>query len=180
MDLGAKPKLTAEQRIAQRWNRVQQRLAAKLSAQNGDEQTQNDLNPTNDASQNQISQSQTKAQIRKSRDAIDDVAQQITDNVNEIKLTAEIRAAHRRSKVESEYESRMYRLEQCIEKGRELNANIDEEWNKLHSLKNPQSLYKGIQDTKLKCKQLIMGYESTRKQFMGEFKKKSEFQNSKF
>jgi len=173
MDLGAKPKLTAEQRIAQRWNRVQGRLAAKLSTQNGDDQNAKDLNSGGNADDS-VQQSQTKVQIRKSRDAIDEIAQSIHDNVNDIKLTSEIRAATRRHKVESEYESRMYRLEQCIERGRELNAGIDEEWAALHRRKNPQALYAGIEGTKLKCKALISGYESTRKQFMSEFKKKSE------
>lgn len=170
MDLGQKPKLTKQQRIDQRWNRVQQRLAVKLAAQNGDDGNNKDsLNNDDD-----IVQSQTKLQIKKSRDIVDDSMQSILNNVSDIKLSSEMKASQRRNKCENEYESRMYRLEQTIEKGRELNTEIDNEWNNLHSIKNPQSLYKGIQETKLKCKQLIMGYESTRKQFMSEFKKKSE------
>ena len=118
--------------------------------------------------------SQTKLQIKKSRDIVDDKAVSIANNISDIKLLSEMKAANRHKTSSQEYESRMYRLEQCIEKGREINSKIDTEWNELSKIANPQSLYNGIFATKLKCKQLISGYESTRKQFMSEFKKKSE------
>ena len=176
MDLGQKPKLTKEERIEQRWDRVQQRLQKKLAKQRGDDgNDENGINKTsNNDDWNLLQSSKTKLQIKNSRDIVDESTKQIMDNVSDIKLLSEIKASQRRLKCEKEYESRMYRLEQTIEKGRELNNNIDIKWNELYKIKNPQLLYKGIQETKLKCKQLIIGYESTRKQFMNEFKKKSE------
>jgi len=172
MDLGTKPKLTKTQRLNQRWNRVQCKLQKKLAKQNGDNNASKVMQAMN--INNDDNESQTKLQIKSSRNIVDDKAQSITQNVADIKLLSEMKASNRRKICSTENESRMFRLEQCIEKGRELNTKIDSEWNDLTKITNPQNLYNGINETKIKCKQLIFGYESTRKQFMSEFKKKSE------
>eukprot|EP01084_Bolivina_argentea_P039306 72638_1 len=176
MDWGKKPKLTQEQRIEQRLKRVETQYQINLSKQNGDDinsdNSNQNINGNNEDSN--LLQSETKLQIKTSRNIVDNITQQIYDNVSDIKLLSEIKASNRRQKCLNEYDSRMYGLEQCIEKGTELNTNIDNEFENIKKIKNPQTLYSMIEQTKLKCKKSINGYETTRKQFMSEFKKKSE------
>ena len=165
-----------EQRLNERWSRVQTKLQAKLAKQSGENETSKVIERMSAA--NDANECEAKVQIKESRNIVDDKAQSVEHNVSDIKLLAEMKASNRRRVCSQECESRMYRLEQCIEKSRKLNAKIDAEWNELSSIveprQDPQSLYARINQTKLACAELICGYESTRKQFMSEFKKKCE------
>ena len=162
-----KPTTTREDRIAARLARVEiqrQKQKENNGEKSVDDKYGNDANMTN----------QTKAQIKKSRDLLDQSKKEVDETVSNIKLSAEVTETKRRSDYVDETDERMFLLEESIRNGNTKNSQIDEKWNELMDVQIAQHLYSGIKETKKDCDQLIQSYQSVGKTFLTKFQKKSE------
>ncbi|ETO27012.1 hypothetical protein RFI_10120 [Reticulomyxa filosa] len=174
MDTNNKVLPTKEERIASRWSRVQARL--KAIQEEAQPKPSNELEKEKEEEKEQAkTESEPKQQIKKSRDIIESIAQEVWESVSDIEKMASITEANRRARAQKEYEERIVRYQQQVDKGAAQSEELKKKWESLKTTNiTPEELYNEILKNKSASNTLMDSYKDLQKTEMTELKVKSE------
>jgi len=156
---------TREERIASRWERIQQRLKADNKGPGGTQESERDETKISVAA---------KGQIKSSRDLVDSVYAQGWQKVSDIIKDADFRESVRRIEHEKQHGERISALRQEMDNSSSCRENIEQNWAKISQLKVPQDLYQAIMEQKLECNKLLTVKDQIKAAFEQQNKQKSE------